>query len=117
MKQGFEMSNKKAVLTGLAQALATLAVCAVAVLMAERLQQLEDPNDGYLDSVALLLLFVTSALVCGAIVLAYPAYLLLRLRLREGYLLLLSTIGWLVAMLGSVLAVIAFTELRLHLPF
>jgi hypothetical protein len=102
---------------GLGQALAALVVCAVAVVLVEKIQSWEDPNDGYLDSVALLLLFVTSALVCGTIVLACPAYLLLRLRLREGYLLLLSTAGWLVAMLGSVLAVIVFSDLRVHLPF
>ena len=111
------LSNKSVILLGLAQAAATLVVCGVAVMLVEKLQQWEDPKDGYLDSVALVLLFITSALVSGTLVLAHPGYLLLQQRLREGYLLLLSTIGWLVAILGSILAVIVFSELRVHMPF
>ncbi len=80
----------------------------------QHLQKWESPSDGYLDKVALLLVFVSAALVSGTLVLAYPSYLLLQQRLNEGFLLLLCTIGWLVLVLGSVLALIVFSDIRIH---
>ena len=50
------------------------------------------PTDDYLDRLALLLLFVTAALVSATLFLAYSSYLMLKQRLREGLSLLLSTI-------------------------
>ncbi len=72
------------------------------------LQRWEAPGDGYLDKLALVLLFVTAALVSALLVLAYPLYLVLQQRLREGFSLLLSTTGWLVLILVSVIAAIVF---------
>lgn len=102
------VSNARAIFCGLMQASATVLFCGVAVRIVAQLQKWEAPNDGYFDTVALLLLFVTSALVSATLVLAYPSYLLLHQRLREGFLLLLSTVIWLVLILASILAAIAF---------
>lgn len=101
------VSNRRLVLWGLAQALATVLVCGVAVGISAKLQKWEGPGNGYFDDVSLLLVFVTSALVSATLVLGYPLYLLLRQRLREGFLLLLSTGGWLILIVaGAITAVL-----------
>jgi hypothetical protein len=99
-------SIKRAILWGLGQALALVLVCGVAVGAVALLQRWEASADGFLDKVALLLLFVTAALVSVIVVLARPAYLALKQRLAEGVLLVLSTTAWLALMVGSVLIVI-----------
>jgi hypothetical protein len=98
----------KVVFLGLAQALAVLFVCAIAISALSQLQKWESSTDGYLDSVALVLIFVVSALVSATLVLAYPAYLLLSQRLKEGFSLLFSTILWLIIILVCMIGVIIF---------
>ncbi len=105
-------SNIRAILWGLGQALATVLFCSVAVVVATQVQKWEGPKDGYLDDLALLLLFVTSALVSASLVLAYPAYLVLKQQISEGFLLLLSTVAWLVLMLGAIITAIAFLDIH-----
>jgi len=103
------------VLWGLGQALATILLCALAVAGVAQLQRWESPRDGYLDKIALLLLLVVSALVSATFILAGPAYLTLRLRVKEGFLLLLTTVAWLIVMLGLVFVAIVF--LHVHTLF
>ncbi len=97
---------KRVILWGLGQAVCLLLVCGIAVSAMALLQRWESSTDGYLDKVALILLFVTVALVSGIVVLTRPVYLFLKQRLTEGILLVLSTIGWLVLIVGSILIVI-----------
>ncbi len=106
------MSNTRAILWGLAQAVATVFFSGIAVGMVAQLQKWEAPSNGYLDDLVLLLLFVTSALVSATLVLAYPSYLLLQRRLREGFLLLFSTIAWLILMLVGIIIAIVFFNIH-----
>ncbi len=107
------VNTKRLVLLALAQAMAIVLVCGVAVSVMRQLQKWESPTDGYLDKVALLLLFAISAFVCAVLALAYPAYLVLQQRLREGFWLVLTTVGWLVVILGGILAVIVFPDIHM----
>jgi hypothetical protein len=97
---------KRAIFWGLGQALSLLFVCGVAVAAVALLQRWESSTDGFLDKVALLLLFITASLISLVLVLARPAYLLLKQRLTEGVLLILATISWLALMAGLILIVI-----------
>lgn len=99
-------SIRRVILWGLGQAVCLLLICGIAVSAVALLQRWESSTDGYLDKVALLLLFVTAALISGIVVLTRPAYLFLKQRLTEGVLLVLSTIAWLVLIVGSILIVI-----------
>ena len=101
------MSNRRLVFWGLVQASATFLVCTVAIGLESQLQKWEGPGNGYFDDVSLLLVFVTSALVSAILVLGYPLYLLLQKQIREGFLLLLSTGGWLILIVaGAITAVV-----------
>jgi hypothetical protein len=100
------VGNGRAVFLGLVQAVATSIVCIVAVGAVLQLQKWESPTDGFFDDVAFLLIFVISALVSATIVLAYPAYLILSQRFKEGFFLLISTILWLIIILVGILSVI-----------
>lgn len=101
------VSNRKLVSLGLVQALATFLVCALAIWLEEQVQKWEGPGDGYFDDVSLLLVFVTTALVSAVLVLGYPLYLLFQKQIREGFLLLISTGGWLILIAaGAITAVV-----------
>jgi hypothetical protein len=93
----------KAVLLGLVQAVATSVVCVIAVGTVLQLQRWESSTDGFIDDLALLLIFVVSALVSATLVLAYPAYLIFSQRLKEGFSLLMYTILWLIIILVGIL--------------
>ena len=95
-----------AIFWGLGQALSLVLVCGISVSAVALLQRWESATDGFLDKVALLLLFVTAALVSVIVVLARPAYLVLKQRLTEGISLLLATIIWLALMVGFILIAI-----------
>jgi len=96
----------RAVFLGLIQAVATSIICVIALGAVSQLQKWESPIDGFFDDVALLLIFIISALVSATLVLAYPAYLILSQRLKEGFSLLISTILWLIVILVGILGVI-----------
>ena len=98
--------NIRAVFLGLAQAVATFVVFSITIGAVSQLQKWESPADGYLDKVAILLLLGTSALISVTLVLAYPAYLMLSQRFREGFSILLYTILWLIIMLAGTTTVI-----------
>ena len=101
------VGNRKLVFLGLVQALATFLVCALAIWLEEQVQKWEGPGNGYFDDVSLLLVFVTTALVSAVLVLGYPLYLLFQKQIREGFLLLISTGGWLVLIAaGAITAVV-----------
>ena len=106
------MINIRTILWGLLQALVTVIICGLAILAFAQLQSWESCSDGYVDKIALLLLFVTSALISGTAVLARPAYLMLQQRINEGFQLLLSTIIWLVLILTCVFMGIVFLDLH-----
>ncbi len=99
-------SIKSAILWGLGQALSLVLVCGIATAAVALLQKWESSKDGFLDKAALLLLFVTAALVSGVVILARPTYLVTKQRITDGVLLVLSTIIWLVLMAGATLLVI-----------
>ena len=105
-------SIKRVILWGLGQAACLVLVCGIATTAVALLQRWESSTDGFLDKVALLLLFVTAALVSGLVVLARPAYLFLKQRLTEGVLLLLVTIIWLAIMVGFILIVIKIFDVH-----
>ena len=96
----------RAIFWGLGQALCLIFVCGIAVAAVALLQRWEDSSDGFLDKVALLLLFITAALISMIVVLARPAYLVLKQRLMEGVLLILATVSWLALMTGLILIII-----------
>jgi len=100
------------ILWGLVQALFTVLICGLATVAFTQLQGWESSTDGFMDKIALLLLFVTSALVSGTVVLARPAYLMLNQRIREGFFLLLSAIFWLVLVLICAIVVIVFFDVH-----
>jgi len=103
---------RRAIFWGLGQALFLVLVCGLAVSAVALLQRWESSADGFLDKVALLLLFVTAALVSATVVLARSAYLVLKQRLTEGVLLLTSTIVWLAFIVGSILIVIKVFDIH-----
>jgi hypothetical protein len=105
----------RTIILGLAQASATVLVSSIAIGTVAQLQRWEASTDGYLDKLALLLLFVSSALVSAALVLAYPFYLVLQRQLRAGFLLLLATTAWLMLILVGILITIVF--LNIHTLF
>ena len=94
------------------QAFLTMFICGLATVVFTQLQGWESSTDGFVDKTALLLLFVTSALIAGTVVLARPTYLMLTQRINEGFLLLLATIIWLVLILGCVLVAIVFFQVH-----
>ena len=100
------LSSRKLVFLGLVQAVATFLVCALAIWLEDQVQEWEGPGNGYFDDVSLLLVFVTAALVSAVLVLGYPVYLFFRKQIREGFLLLISTGGWLVLMVAGALTAV-----------
>jgi hypothetical protein len=106
------VSRFKLVLWGLLQTIIVIIICGLALLAAAQLQQWEASNDGFLDDLVLLLVFGVAALISGTAVLAYPVYLVLKQRIREGYTLLISTIIWLVLLLGCALIGIVFLDIH-----
>jgi hypothetical protein len=96
------MNHTKTILWGLLQALIVIIICFITLIGTIQLQKWEAPNDGFLDDLALLLLFGIAALVCATVILARPVYLWLQQRMNEGFILLISTIVWLVILLGCI---------------
>lgn len=77
-----------------------------------QMQKWESPDDGFLDNLALLILFGLATLVSCTVVLARPVYLWLHQRTDEGFILLISTIGWLVILLACVFICIIFLDIH-----
>ncbi|MFH1484726.1 MAG: hypothetical protein ABIH46_01520 [Chloroflexota bacterium] len=89
------MSNGKLILLGFAQALGTaIYCCLVGLFFMNSAAWFGRPNL-FLAFATLLLLFIFSACITGGLVLGYPGYLILRQRVREGVILLVSTVAWL----------------------
>jgi len=106
------MSHTKTILWGLLQALIVIIICFITLMGTIQMQKWEAPNDGFLDDFALLLLFGIAALVCATVVLARPVYLWLQQRTNEGFILLISTIVWLVILLGCIFLGIIFLHIH-----
>ncbi|MCE5272058.1 hypothetical protein LLH00_12350 [bacterium] len=73
-----------------------LYILGVAWLMFNGKHFIGDKPDNFLMPVFMLLLLVTSATVCGALVLGKPVQLFLEGQRKEAFILLLSTLAWLV---------------------
>jgi hypothetical protein len=93
---------------GFIQASVTMLYSGLAVRLALQLQHWVSPTNGYVDKLALILLLGISGLIVGLLILARPAYLLLKQQLRDGFVLLLSTIFWLVLMLMVIFIIVIF---------
>ena len=100
------------ILGGLIQAIIVILVCCITIIASNQLQKWESGADGFVDELALLLLFGVAALISGTVVLAPSAYLMLKQRTNEGFMLLLSTIVWLVLLLGCILIGIVFLDIH-----
>jgi hypothetical protein len=106
------MSGKRIALLGLLQALGTALYVALVVTLITVITSLadEDFEDRQLAQivvpVAFLVFFIVSACITGAMVLGYPIVLALNQRIREAFMLVAATVGWLVLMLLSVVIVI-----------
>ena len=106
------MSGKRIIVLGLSQALGTVLYVALVVLvLVGSPSTTESPDvDGqameYLTAVGVLLLFVISACISGALVLGYPAILALRQRIRDAVLLVAATVVWLILLLAVVVVII-----------
>ena len=107
------MSSKRISLLGLAQAMGTVLYVVLVVLLLVGLPSTnESPDeDGqaveYMTAVGVLLLFVISACISGALVLGYPVILALRQRIRDAILLVASTVAWLILLLAVVIVIVA----------
>ena len=107
------MSGKRIALLGLVQALGTVLYVALVVLLLTLAFGIDEPNsEGQavenLRAVALLVLFIVSACISGALVLGYPAVLAVRKHIREAVTLVAATVAWLVLMLSSVMVAIVY---------
>ena len=111
-KENINLINLRTILWGFLQAIIVLFVCSMTVVIIYQLQGIESCPEGFLDDLAILLLFGVSALICGTVVIARPVYLLLQQRIQDGFFLLLSTIIWLVLILICVIVFIAFFDVH-----
>ena len=105
------MSWRRIAFLGLAQAMGTALFIALVVLLMVGLPDVAGLDNGdrrameYLVAMGILLLFIISACISGALVLGYPAVLALRQRIREASLLVSATVAWLVLLLAVVFAI------------
>ena len=107
------MNGKRIALLGLLQALGTglyaaLVVTAVFIIGSIVEEGVDDrPLTQILAPIAFLTSFIVSACISGAMVLGYPIALALNQRVREAFMLVAATVGWLVLMLiGVVIALV-----------
>ena len=107
------MNGKRIALLGLLQALGTglyaaLVVTAVFIIGSIVEEGVDDwPLTQILAPIAFLMSFIVSACISGAMVLGYPIALALNQRVREAFMLVAATVGWLVLMLiGVVIALV-----------
>ncbi|MBF8267252.1 MAG: hypothetical protein HW388_760 [Dehalococcoidia bacterium] len=106
------MSRKRIVLLGLAQAMGVFLYVILVVLFINNLDRIaglppeNEQTNSSMQAVGILLLFIISACVSGALVLGYPAILALRQRIREASLLVASTVAWLVLLLVMIVIAI-----------
>lgn len=107
------MNGKRIALLGLLQALGTglyaaLVVTAVFIIGSIVEEGVDDrPLTQILAPIAFLISFIVSACISGAMVLGYPIALALNRRVREAFMLVAATVGWLVLMLiGVVIALV-----------
>ena len=107
------MNGKRIALLGLLQALGTglyaaLVVTAIFIIGSIVEESIDDRSlTQILASIAFLMSFIVSACISGAMVLGYPIALALNQRVREAFMLVAATVGWLVLMLiGVVIALV-----------
>jgi hypothetical protein len=106
------VSHVKTILWGLIQSLIVILICGIALVASSQMQKWEAPVDGFVDDLAMLLIFGVAALISGTVVLTYPAYLILHQQIKEGFMLLIATIAWLLLLLGCLLIVIVFLDIH-----
>jgi len=91
------MKDKNIILTSLISAVGVAVYVAVVSFLMSNGEKFFGKMDNFLGPVALLLLFVLSAAVTGALVLGQPAILFLDGRKAEAIKLFLFSVGWLLA--------------------
>ena len=107
------MNGKRIALLGLLQALGTglyaaLVVTVIFIIGSIVEEGIDDRSlTQILAPIAFLMSFIVSACISGAMVLGYPIALALNQRVREAFMLVAATVGWLVLMLIGVVIVIA----------
>ena len=100
------MRISRKILLGLLQAAGLVVYCGAVATLMLNLGAIFGKQPGLFGIVFFLMLFVVSAVISGAIVLGYPAYLALSGRFKEGAQLVAWTVGWMLALL--VLVGVAF---------
>ena len=90
-------------IAGLKQAMGIVGYCAFVGVVMWKGQELFGPDDNYLGPVVFLMLFSTSALVCGLLVFYQPYLLFFKGKREEAASLVLSTAIWLMSFLGAAL--------------
>lgn len=93
------MTISRKALLGVLQAAGLVVYCGAVATLMLNLQALFGKQPLLLGMVFFLVLFVISAVISGAIVLGYPAYLVLSGRFKEGAQLVAWTVGWMLVLL------------------
>jgi len=85
------MKKSKLFLIGFLQALAVVSYCGFVGWLFNLLSQVFIAKPGFWGTALILSLLVVSAAITGSLVFVYPAYLVLKQRLKEAILILLFT--------------------------
>jgi len=104
------MRKMNVITSSFLQALATFAYVLVIVEIMNNGQKLFGNANNLLGGVAMLMLLVVSAAVCGFLVFGKPVMLFLENQKKEALKLLYLTIGWLVAFTAIILAVAVLVQ-------
>ncbi|MDD5731314.1 MAG: hypothetical protein PHU42_00220 [Patescibacteria group bacterium] len=104
------MKKTSIVLTSFLQAIGTLIYVMIVVVIMNSGTKTLDQTDGALVGVAVLMLLVVSAAICGFLVFGKPVILFLENKKKEALKMLYFTIGWL-ALFTIIILVIARTGL------
>lgn len=62
-------------------------------------------EDTFAGPAVFLIAFITSALICGTIMLGYPTWLTVQSRFKEAIVVILYSIGWLLAILLAIICI------------
>ena len=93
--------NKPAWMVGLVQTLRVITYVAIFATVAFNLGQHIKVASPILSAITVLTAFVTSALICGSLVLGSPALLALKGQIRQAIMILVWSAVWLVILLSG----------------
>ncbi len=98
---------KKPILSGLVHALGVAAYCGLVAGFFQLGERAFGDYQGSLLIVLMLVLLVLSAAITGSLVFGYPVYLVYKGKTKLGLEILISTLVWLLVIVGVVLGIIA----------